>query len=178
MRLKLALKRCLGQPPPPVSVLCFLPATSAEETDQTSQALVEGLRNFLEGAFSGLVSQCCATVRHCRCYTRCSATPFNDNDIDMANLRCYTPPPKRTENGETTIKITFLLLRGGGGELGTERKIVQNAVFRGKRHDNEILKVQILLSSNFVVIAQAPTKEQKRLLQCPFLDPFRGVARQ
>ena len=28
--------------------------------------------------------------------------------------------------------------------------------FRGKRHDNRILKVKILLSRNFVVIAQAP----------------------
>ena len=37
----------------------------------------------------------------------------------------------------------------GGGGLGAERKIVQNAVFRGKRHDNKILKVQILLSSKF-----------------------------
>ena len=41
--------------------------------------------------------------------------------------------------------------------MGAERKIVQkNAVFRGKRHDNKILNVQILLSRNFVVIAQAP----------------------
>ena len=40
--------------------------------------------------------------------------------------------------------------------MGAERKIVQNAGFRGKRHDNKILKVQILLSRNFVVIAQAP----------------------
>ena len=38
------------------------------------------------------LSQCSATVRHCRCYTRRSATPFYD--IDMANLRCYTPPPR------------------------------------------------------------------------------------
>ena len=44
------------------------------------------------------VSQCSATVRHCSCYTRCSATPFYD--IDMANLRCYTPP-KRTEAAAT-----------------------------------------------------------------------------
>ena len=29
--------------------------------------------------------------------------------------------------------------------------------FRGKRHDNKILKMQILLSRNFVVIAQAPS---------------------
>ena len=42
--------------------------------------------------------------------------------------------------------------------MGTERKVVQNAVFfRGKRHANQILKVQILSSRNFVVIAQAPT---------------------
>ena len=39
---------------------------------------------------------------------------------------------------------------------GAERKIVQNVIFRGKRHDNKILKVEILLSRNFVVMAQAP----------------------
>ena len=44
----------------------------------------------------------------------------------------------------------------GGGALGAEREIAQNAVFRGKRHDNKILKLQILLSRNLVVIAQAP----------------------
>ena len=41
---------------------------------------------------------------------------------------------------------------------GAERKIVQNAIFRGKRHDNKILKVKILLSRNFVVMAQAPKR--------------------
>ena len=44
--------------------------------------------------------------------------------------------------------------------MGAERKIVQNAgFFRGKRHDNEILKVQVLgadfwevdLDSNFSI---------------------------
>ena len=40
--------------------------------------------------------------------------------------------------------------------MAAERRNVQNAIFRGKRHDNKILKVQILLSRNFVVIAQAP----------------------
>ena len=54
---------------------------------------------------------------------------------------------------ETTIKIKFAFFRGGGG---AGRKIVQNAIFRGKRHDNKILKVKILLSRNFVVMAQAP----------------------
>ena len=52
---------------------------------------------------------------------------------------------------ETTIKIEFTLFRGGGRE-----KIVQNAIFHGKRHDNKILKVKFLLSRNFVVMAQAP----------------------
>ena len=36
------------------------------------------------------------------------------------------------------------------------RKIVQNAIFHGIRHDNKILKVKILFSRNFVVMAQAP----------------------
>ena len=45
----------------------------------------------------------------------------------------------------------------GGGAWGTERKIAPKTLFfHGKRHDNKILKVQILLSKNFVVIAQAP----------------------
>ena len=38
---------------------------------------------------------------------------------------------------------------------GAERKIVQNAIFYGKRHDNKILKVKILLSRNFVVMSRA-----------------------
>ena len=46
--------------------------------------------------------------------------------------------------------------------MGAERKSSKNAGFRGKRHDNKILKVQILLSRNFVVIAQAPALEQPR----------------
>ena len=56
---------------------------------------------------------------------------------------------------ETTIKIKFAFFWGGVGR-GAERKIVQNAIFRGKRHDHKILKVKIVLSRNFVVMAQAP----------------------
>ena len=41
--------------------------------------------------------------------------------------------------------------------MGAERKIVQNTVFLGKRHDNKILKVQMLLSKHLVVIAPAPS---------------------
>ena len=54
---------------------------------------------------------------------------------------------------ETTIKIKFSLFRGGLGR-GAGRKIVQNTIFHGKRHDNKILKVKSLLSRNFVVMAQ------------------------
>ena len=53
---------------------------------------------------------------------------------------------KRDDN-----KDNFFFFGGGAG-----RKTVQNAIFHGKRHDNIILKVNILLSRNFVVMAQAP----------------------
>ena len=57
---------------------------------------------------------------------------------------------KRDDN-----KNKICAFQGGvGREAG--RKIVQNAIFHGKRHDNKILKVKILLSRNFVVMAQAP----------------------
>ena len=76
--------------------------------------------------------------------------------------------------------------------MGAERKIGQNAVFHGKRHENKILKVQILLSRNFVVIAQAPkickTSERRQVhkilsrlwLSCslrsrfPFITRYQG----
>ena len=64
-------------------------------------------------------------------------------------------PFKTIRESETTIKIKFAFFRGGVGR-GAERKIGQNAIFRGKRHDNKILKVKLLLSRNFVVMAQAP----------------------
>ena len=63
-------------------------------------------------------------------------------------------PNAIVRESETTIKIKFALFRGVG--RGAERKIVQNAIFHGKRHDNKILKVKILLSRNLVVMAQAP----------------------
>ena len=70
----------------------------------------------------------------------------------------------KIRDGETTTKIKFSLLRGGG-PWGQERKIAPNACFRGKRHDNKILKVQILLSRNFVVIQWNPSVEPKVRLQ-------------
>ena len=44
---------------------------------------------------------------------------------------------------ETTAKIKFAFFRGVG--RGAERKIVQNAIFHGKRHDNKILKVKYFI---------------------------------
>ena len=45
--------------------------------------------------------------------------------------------------------------------MGVERRIVQKrCFFLGKHHDNQILKVQILLSRNVVVMAQAPSLGQ------------------
>ena len=42
--------------------------------------------------------------------------------------------------------------------MGVERKIVQKKMLflLGKRHDNIILNLKLLLSRNFVVVAQAP----------------------
>ena len=54
---------------------------------------------------------------------------------------------KRDDN-----KNKICVFQGGGFGRGAERKIVQNAIFRGKRHDNKILKVKILLSRNLVVM--------------------------
>ena len=49
----------------------------------------------------------------------------------------------------------------GGGSRGQRGRSSKNTVFLGKRHDNKILKVQIVLSRNFVVIAQTPKKKQR-----------------
>ena len=47
-------------------------------------------------------------------------------------------------DGETTIKIEFAFLKGGGA-WGQRGKSSQNAVFHGKRHDNKILNVQFFV---------------------------------
>ena len=60
-----------------------------------------------------------------------------------------------SETGETTIKLKFSLSEGGALG-GREENRPKRCFFHGKRHDNKILKVQILLLRNFVVIAQAP----------------------
>ena len=65
-----------------------------------------------------------------------------------------TPPSFILRDGETTIKIKFALL--GGGALGAQREILRKHRFSWERHDNKILKLQILLLKSSVVIAQAP----------------------
>ena len=72
---------------------------------------------------------------------------------------------KRDDN-----KNKICVFQGGGVGAGAERKIVQNAIFRGKRHDNKMLKVQILLSRNFVVMAQAPNVWNLQALSQTFVE--------
>ena len=63
---------------------------------------------------------------------------------------------RKFRESETTVKIKFALFRGGGGGQGGREENCPKRYFHGKRHDNKISKVQILLSRNFVVMAQAP----------------------
>ena len=58
-------------------------------------------------------------------------------------------------DSETTRKIKFALLMGVG-RGGREENCPKTLGFLGKRHDNKIWKLQILLLRNVVVIAQAP----------------------
>ena len=58
---------------------------------------------------------------------------------------------------------------------GAGRKIVQNALFHGKRDDNKILKVKFLLSRNFVVMAQAPKVFSTIFGRHQFSGPFWGA---
>ena len=57
-----------------------------------------------------------------------------------------------------TVRRTFAVWRRGG-DIGGREDIGEqkNTAFLQKRHDNKILKMTVLLSSNFVVIAQAPS---------------------
>ena len=57
---------------------------------------------------------------------------------------------RRDDNKDKNLRFE------GGGPEGREGKSAENATSLGKRHDNKILKVLILLLRHFVVIAQAP----------------------
>ena len=73
----------------------------------------------------------------------------------VPRLRDNTSACRKNQRKRDDNKNKICAFQGGMGR-GAGRKIVQNAIFRGKRHDNKILKVKILLSRNFVVMAQAP----------------------
>ena len=76
---------------------------------------------------------------------------------DKQSSSFYSNQRRRDDNKN---KI-FSLFEGGGG-WGQRGKSSKTLFFRGKCHDNKILKVQILLSRYFVVIAHAPTKSGSR----------------
>ena len=58
---------------------------------------------------------------------------------------------KRDDNKNKNCAFQVGVGRGAG------REIIQNAIFHGKRHDKKNSKMKILLSRNFVVMAQAPS---------------------
>ena len=64
--------------------------------------------------------------------------------------------PKNGAQRQRDDNINKICAFEGGGPRGQRGKSSKNAVFRGKRHDNKILKLKILLWRNFVVVAQAP----------------------
>ena len=70
------------------------------------------------------------------------------------------------EPSYTTIKIKFAFCEGGGNNIGGREEIDQSHCFLGKRLDNKILKVQIRLSRNVVIIPQAPRHEAWRFRIC------------
>ena len=75
-----------------------------------------------------------------------------DQCVSCQGMGDYTRDNQRKRDDNKNKICAF---QGGLGR-GAGRKIVQNAIFHGKRHDNNILKVKILLSRNSVVMAQAP----------------------
>ena len=85
----------------------------------------------------------------------------------FSNLKCI-------RDGETTIKIKFSLLRGWGRALGVKRRIVQKRCFFfvGSTTTIKILKVDILLLRDFLVMAQAPNvmASEKRMVLLPALS--------
>ena len=81
-------------------------------------------------------------------FKTCTNPHTRDQNVNRANI--YENQRRRDDNKNKSAHLR------GGGALEAKRNIVQNAVCRGKRHDNIILKVQVLLSKNVVVIGQAP----------------------
>ena len=74
---------------------------------------------------------------------------------------------QRLRDDNEKKKIALLRGVGGGGSRG---ELSKNTLFVGKHHDNKILKVQILLSRNFVVIPPAPKIPLYLLGFCSFQE--------
>ena len=93
---------------------------------------------------------------------------------NISSLRDHTSDSFHSSffrESETTIK-KMCAFQGGGVSRGAGRKIVQNAIFHGKRRDNKILKVKILLSRHFVVMAQASICISLQLCDDEMKDPL------
>ena len=82
----------------------------------------------------------------------CSAKPASWHQKNIATTKRDTVYQRRRDDDQKNKTYIF----EGGGALGAERKVVQKAIFRGKRHD-KILNVLILSSRNVAAIAQAPS---------------------
>ena len=92
--------------------------------------------------------------------------------VKIANNQVWNNRVCQRKRDDNKNKICFF--QGVVGR-GAERKIVQNGIFRGKRNDNKILKVKILLSRDFVVMAQAPSLEApNNAAISPNTEPFRS----
>ena len=87
---------------------------------------------------------------------RCPKLTFNVNLELISCVRGDHPTSFKTQRKRDDKKNKIYVFQGRGLGMGAQRKIVQNAIFRGKCHDNKLLKVNIPLSRNFVVMAQAP----------------------
>ena len=74
-------------------------------------------------------------------------------NASLSGLRVSSSKFRRDIQRRRDNKNKTCVFRGGWGQRG---KSSQNAVFLEQRHDNNILKVQITLLRNFVVIAQSP----------------------
>ena len=75
--------------------------------------------------------------------------------------KAQNPVTVRESRDDNKNKIC--VFQGGGGQGGREENCPK-AIYRGKRRDNKILKVKMLLSRNFVVMAQAPTQRRHRFI--------------
>ena len=80
--------------------------------------------------------------------------PPSIKSSSAASSSSMGPPPCQRQRDDNKNRI--LHFSGGGWAGGQGGKLSKTLFFMGKLHDNKILKVKILLSRNFVVMAQAP----------------------